>query len=72
MDSQIEYHLQKIKATQAYIKDKGIGNLKARVFLRATGAIPDHKGNVIINKEDLLAWFENGDYLKSHTEWDTV
>ena len=71
-DNETNYHLQRIKSMQAYLKDKGLGNLKARVFLRKTGALKDHKGNYVINEQDLLAWFENGDYLMTHTEHDTI
>lgn len=75
-DKQIDFHLKKIKALtescngNGFIKEKG--NLMARVFVRATGAINDHKGNYVINSRDLFAWFENGDYLMQKTEWDTV
>ena len=68
----IDYHLERIKAIQSNTFDKEKGNLMARVFLRNTGSRNDHKGNYIINEKDLFAWFENLDYLKSYTEWDTL
>jgi hypothetical protein len=75
-DPQIEYHVKKIKATVSSLDEKGFmkekGNLMARVFLRATGAIYDEKGNYVINTQDIFAWFENGDYLRQPTEWDTM
>ena len=47
------------------------GNLMARVFIRATGAISEGE-NYIVSKDDLISWFENGDYLSQKTEWDTL
>ena len=72
----IDYHIERIKAIQnAHDKNgfkKNQGSLMARVFLRRTGAINDHKGNYVINEKDIVGWFENGDYLKMVTEWDTM
>lgn len=71
-ESDIDYHLKRIKAMQSSDFEKEKGNLMARVFLRNTGSLNDHKGNYIINEKDLFSWFENLDYLKSYTEWDTL
>jgi len=68
----IDYHLKRIKAIRSNAFEKEKGNLMARVFLRNTGSRNDQKGNYIINEKDLFAWFENLDYLKSFTEWDTL
>jgi hypothetical protein len=67
----IDYCLKRIKAIQSNEFEKEKGNLMARVFLRHTGSLNDHKGNYVINEKDLFAWFENLDFLKSYTEWDT-
>ena len=67
----IDYHLKRIKAIQSNNFEKEKGKLMAKVFLRNTGAINDYKGNYVINEKDLFAWFENLDFLKSYTEWDT-
>lgn len=75
-DDNIEYHLKRIKAIQdthnsnGFMKEKGY--LMARVFLRATGAINDEKGNYTIPSHDIFAWFENGDYLMQKTQWDAM
>jgi len=70
-DPSIEFHLNRIKSIQKELKQNQ-GNLMAKVFIRKTGAINDHKGNYVINSKDLFAWFENGDYLKTVTEYDTI
>lgn len=71
-DPQIERHLQRIRKIQATLKD-GDGNLTARVFLRRTGAIYDpDKKSYQIQERDLMEWFENGDHLRSYTEYDTM
>ena len=46
--------------------------ITAKVFLRATGALNDHKGNYVISEDDIFAWFENGDHLKEYTDYDTI
>jgi hypothetical protein len=75
-DPQIDYHFKRVKALEdshnsdGFMKEKG--HLMARVFLRATGAINNEKGNYVINAKDIFAWFENGDYLRQPTEWDTM
>ncbi len=74
----IDFHLKRIKAIQkgtqavndGFVKEQG--NLMARVFLRNTGALNNHKCGYIIQEQDILAWFENLDYLKSYTEYDTL
>ena len=75
-DDSIDYHLERIKAIQNSHDKNGFkkkqGSLMAKVFLRRTGAINDHKGNYVINEKDIVGWFENGDYLKMVTEWDTM
>ena len=48
------------------------GELMAKKFIRATGALNDGKGNKIINEEDLIEWFKSGAYLNPVTEWDSV
>jgi len=68
----INYHLKRIKAMQVNAFEKEKGNLMARVFLRNTGSRNDHKGNCVINEKDLFSWFENLDYLKQYTEYDTI
>jgi zona occludens toxin (predicted ATPase) len=70
MDEDIEYHVQRIKAIQNYIRHKG--NLAYRVFLRATGAINNHDGSYTIRDLDIKAWFESGSYLKQFTDHDTL
>lgn len=70
-DPIIDFHLNRIKLIQDEIENKR-GNLMARVFLRATGAVNNQKGYYIISSEDLFAWFNNADYLRSHTEYDTM
>lgn len=70
-DHSIDFHLNRVKAIQNELKNSQ-GNLMARVFLRRTGAINDQKGNYVINSKDLFAWFENTDYLKIFTEYDTI
>lgn len=67
----IDFHLNRIKAIQNELNNSQ-GNLMARVFLRRTGAINDQKGNYVINSKDLFSWFENADYLKMVTEYDTL
>lgn len=69
-DPQIDYHLRRVKAVNHYIKDKG--NLTARVFLRATGAINNHDGTYTIQEQDIKAWFEAGSHLTAFTEYDTM
>jgi hypothetical protein len=69
-DPQIEYHLQRVKALQHYHKDKG--NLTAKVFLRATGAINNHNGTYTIYEKDIKAWFESGSHLKAFTDYDVL
>ena len=69
-DPQIDYHLRRVKAVNHYIKDKG--NLAARVFLRATGAINNHDGTYTIQEQDIKAWFEAGSHLTAFTEYDTM
>lgn len=70
-DQSINFHLNRVKAIQNELKNSQ-GNLMARVFLRRTGAINDQKGNYVINSKDLFSWFENTDYLKIFTEYDTI
>ena len=70
IDPQIEYHLRRVKAVNHYIKDKG--NLTARVFLRATGAINNHNGTYTIQEQDIKAWFEAGSHLTAFTEYDVL
>jgi hypothetical protein len=70
-DKQINWHLQRVQAIQNETA-KSQGNLMAKVFLRNTGALNDHKGSYIINEKDLFAWFENADYLKSYTEYNCL
>jgi len=74
-NEQSDYHLNRIKAIQNSHDENGfkkeVGNLMARVFIRATGAIRKGK-NYIINEDDLMSWFENGDYLSQKTEWDAI
>jgi hypothetical protein len=69
-DPQIDYHLRRVKAVNHYIKDKG--NLAARVFLRATGAINNHNGTFTMQEQDIKAWFESGSHLTAFTEYDTM
>jgi len=69
-DPQIDYHMHRIKAVNNYIKDKG--NLVARVFLRATGAINNHDGTYTIQEQDIKQWFESGSHLTAFTEYDTM
>lgn len=71
-ETDIEYHLKRIKAIQNTSFDEQKGNLMARVFVRKVGAVNDGKGNYIINQDDLIKWFENLDYLKTFTEYDTI
>jgi hypothetical protein len=70
-DEQIAWHLQRNKAIQNETA-KRQGNLMARVFLRNVGAINNHDGNYMISEKDLFAWFENADYLRMYTEYDTI
>ena len=70
-DQSINFHLNRVKAIQNELSNSQ-GNLMARVFLRHTGAINDQKGNYVINSKDLFSWFENADYLKMVTEYDTL
>lgn len=69
-DPQIEYHVQRIKAIQSYLKNGG--NLAAKVFLRATGAINNHDGTYTIQERDVKEWFESGSHLKVFAEYDTI
>ena len=69
--SDIDYHFKRVKSIQHHSFDIAKGNLMARVFLRHTGSICDQKGNYIINEKDLFAWFENLDYLRIYSEFDT-
>lgn len=66
------YHLMRIKAIQKTAFNKEKGHLMAEVFLRRTGAINDHKGNYVINSQDIFAWFENLDYLRQYTDYDKM
>lgn len=47
-------------------------NLTMKVMLRKTGAIHDNKGFVKMSLADLKSWFENGDHLKTFTEYDLL
>jgi hypothetical protein len=69
-EPQIDYHVQRVKAFNHYLKDRG--NLAARVFLRATGAINNSDGTYTIQERDIKEWFESGSYLKAFTEYDTM
>lgn len=71
-ESDIDYHFMRIKAIQSTAFNKEKGHLMAEVFLRRTGAINDHKGNYIINSQDIFAWFENLDYLRQYTDYDKM
>jgi len=75
-DEMINYHIKRAMAIQKSHNKNGFqrreGNLLARVFLRATGAINNHNGTYTIQESDLMAWFENGDYLRQFTEYDTM
>jgi len=66
------YHLMRIKAIQETAFNKEKGHLMSEVFLRRTGAINDHKGNYVINSQDIFAWFENLDYLRQYTDYDKM
>jgi len=48
------------------------GELMAKKFIRATGALRTEKGNYMINSQDLFEWFKSGAYLNEATEWDSV
>lgn len=69
-DPQIDYHLRRVKAVNHYIKDRG--NLTARVFLRATGAVNNADGTFTIQEQDIKEWFESGSHLTVFTEYDTM
>ena len=67
----IDYHFKRVKSIQHHSFDTTKGNLMARIFLRHVGSTYDQKGNYIINEKDLFAWFENLDYLRIYSEFDT-
>jgi hypothetical protein len=75
-DGMIDYHTKRAMSIQKSLDENGFqkekGKLMARVFLRATGAINNNNGTYTIQESDLMAWFENGDYLKQFTEYDTM
>lgn len=48
------------------------GELMAKKFIRATGAILDGTGNIIIHKQDLIDWFKSGSYLNEASEYDSI
>ena len=67
----MDYHFKRVKSIQHHSFDTTKGNLMARIFLRHVGSTYDQKGNYIINEKDLFAWFENLDYLRIYSEFDT-
>lgn len=71
-DTQIDYHLKKIKAIKHNEFNAKKGRLMADVFLRNTGANIDKDNNAVIKLEDLYAWFESLDYLKEYTDYDKL
>jgi len=48
------------------------GELMAKKFIRATGALRTEKGNYMINSQDLFEFFKSGAYLNKATDWDSV
>lgn len=73
----IEDHIKRIHKIQEECKvlaeqRKTDGNLTYNVFLRSTGAINNHDGTYTIYESDMKAWFENGDHLRKHTEYDKL
>lgn len=74
-DPQIEKHLDRVKEIQSILKAKvEERELLAKVFLRRTGALPNptFKGSFIIEEDDLISWFKNGDHLKTYTSYDLL
>ena|SRR6187549_3139935 len=74
-DSWVEKHLDKIKEIQSILKAKiEQRELLAKVFLRRVGAFPNPriKGSFIIEEDELMSWFKNGDHLREYTSYDLL